>query len=69
MLRWKRAKRTFASTAGQREADKALGKAEERLERAEGDTHEILVVAERLKRLGEHNDFAARIKEALGGAG
>lgn len=62
---WKKGDKT--STTGQREADKALGKAEERLERAEDDTREILVVAARLKRLGEHNDFAARIRQALGG--
>jgi hypothetical protein len=68
-MRWKKGKRTPApaSTAGQSAADKALGKAEARLERAQDDTHEILAVTEHLMRLGERNDFAQRIKEALGG--
>lgn len=68
MLRWKKGKkRDPVRTDGQREADQALGKATERLERAEDDTHEILAVAGKLRRLGERNDFAARIQKALGG--
>lgn len=68
-MRWRkrRSEEAPASTAGQREADKALGKAEARLERTHEDTHEILTVADRLRHLGERNDFAQRIKEALGG--
>lgn len=69
MLRWKKGEkaRAMPSTAGQREADRALGRAEERLEQVQNDTREILVVARRLRLLGERNDFAQRIKEALGG--
>jgi len=69
VLHWLKGKdkRKSASTPGQREADRALGKAEERLERTEDDTREILEVARKLRRLGEQNDFAQKIKEALGG--
>lgn len=56
-----------AESAGQTEADRALGRAEERLERVQGETREILATAEKLRRLGQTNDFAARIREALGG--
>lgn len=67
-MRWlKRRTERPVSTSGQREADKALGKAEARLERAQDDTHEILDVADVLRRLGERNDFAQRIKQSLGG--
>lgn len=64
----RKTKRTPVATAGQHEASKALGKAEERLEQAEKRDHEIMVAAEKLRRLGDQNDFAARIREALGGA-
>lgn len=66
-LKRKKAEDTTA-TAGQHEASKALGKAEERLEKVEARGDEIMSAAETLRRLGDHNDFAARIKEALGGA-
>lgn len=54
-------------SAGQNEASRALGKAEERLEKVQDRGDEIMLAAETLRRLGDHNDFAARIKEALGG--
>jgi hypothetical protein len=54
-------------TPDQHEASKALGKAEERLEQAEHRGHEIMAIAEKLARLGDHADFAARIRDALGG--
>lgn len=70
-MRWpkRRSDPEQAPTAGQREADKALDEAEKKLKRTEGSTREILVVTEHLRRLGERNDFAQKIKEALGGAG
>lgn len=58
-----------AATAGQNEASKALGKAEESLERAQDATREIMATAERLRRLGDSNDFARRIGKAMGGTG
>lgn len=69
-MRWlhRKTDRVPASTAGLREADKALGKAEARLEQVQGETPVIMEAAHRLKRLGERNDFAQRIREALGGA-
>ena len=54
-------------TAGQDEADQALTEAREGLREIRKGEREILAAAEKLKRLGESNDFAARIKEALGG--
>jgi hypothetical protein len=62
-----RGKGVPAATAGQREASKALDKAEESLERAQGAEREIMTSVRKLKRLGEDNDFAARIARALGG--
>lgn len=53
--------------AGQSEAIRALDKAEAGLERVQGETREILSAVRELKKLGEKNDFAARIREAMGG--
>lgn len=61
--------KTPAATAGQKEASKALDKAEASLERAHDETREIMATAEKLKRLGDSNDFARRIGRAMGGAG
>lgn len=58
-----------AATAGQTEASKALDKAEASLERAHDETREIMATAEKLKRLGDSNDFARRIGRAMGGTG
>ena len=73
MRNWLRGRRKDssgpASTAGQREADKALDKETQKLRTAEGQTDEILAAAETLKRLGEQNDFAVRLRRAMGGAG
>lgn len=68
-MRWlkRRSRPVPAATAGQREADKALEKAEQRLEETTGETRAILDAADKLRRLGETNDFAARIREAMGG--
>lgn len=69
-MRWlkSRNRRSATVTPDQHEASKALGKAEERLEQAESRDREIMATAEKLRRLGDHNDFAARIMQALGGA-
>lgn len=73
MLRWLKRKGSEplppAATAGQAEASKALDKAEQGLAEAKRGEREILATAETLTRLGRQNDFAARIKNALGGAG
>lgn len=63
----RKASRTTPSTAGQREAGRALAREEEKLRRITAETSEILEAAEKLKRLGSRNDFAARIHRALGG--
>lgn len=71
MLSWlkrKKDKPLPAATAGQAEAAKALDKAEAGLEKAQRDGREILAQAEKLRRMGQENDFAARIREALGGS-
>lgn len=69
-MRWPRRKESRPcpeDVAGQTEAECALGRAEERLERVRGETREILATAEKLRRLGQTGDVAARIREALGG--
>lgn len=67
-LKRKASRRDAPSTAGQREAGRALAREEEKLRRITAETSEILEAAEKLKRLGSRNDFAARIHRALGGA-
>lgn len=72
MLSWRRGRRKDrapASTAGQREADRALAKEDRKLRAVRGRTSEILEAAEELKALGSKNDFAARLRDALGGSG
>ena len=66
-LKRKVSKRPRLPTKGQREADRALGRAEEALRTARSETSEILESTEELKRLGRQDDFAARIREAMGG--
>lgn len=56
-----------AATAGQTAADKALDKETQKLRRAKVQTGGIIEAAETLKRLGQQNDFAAKIHRALGG--
>lgn len=72
MLHWLKRKGSEApppaASAGQTEAAKALGKAEQGLAEVKREGREILATAEKLRRLGQQNDFAARIKDALGGA-
>lgn len=73
MLQWLKRKGSKApppaASAGQAEASKALDKAEKGLAEVRGEEREILASAETLRRLGQQNDFAARIKNALGGVG
>lgn len=68
MLSWLKVRRNRspAKTAGQREAEKALVGEDRKLAKTETETSAILEAAGTLKRLGESNDFAARIKHALG---
>ena len=68
-VRWLKRKKgePHQESAGQAAADRALGRAEERLERTRDETREILATAEKLRRLGQTNDFAARLREAMGG--
>lgn len=71
MLRWLKRKETEppAASAGQAEASRALDKAEQGLAEVKSGEREILATAERLTSLGRQNDFASRIRDALGGAG
>lgn len=50
-----------------REAERALAHTERRLGLIKGETPEILGIAAQLEQLGEANDFAARLRIALGG--
>jgi hypothetical protein len=56
-----------ASTAGQREADKALDKEDAKLREVQKRTGEIMSLADELQRMGRQNDFASRLREAMGG--
>lgn len=49
------------------EAERALEYTEHRLGMIKDETPEIMGVADQLVRLGEQNDFAARLRIALGG--
>lgn len=55
------------ASVGQREADRALGAADASLEQAHHGTREVREAARELKRLGDRDDFAARIRQAMGG--
>jgi hypothetical protein len=67
-MRWlKRKSEPPAATAGQATADKALDKATQELRTVNAETSEILETVGKLRRLGEQNDFAARLREAMGG--
>lgn len=50
-----------------REAEQALARTERRLGMIKGETPAILGIAHQLERLGDQNDFAARLHIALGG--
>lgn len=52
-----------------REAERVRAWTEDRLGTVRGKTSEILTAASNLERLGEQNDFAARLRSALGGSG
>jgi hypothetical protein len=58
-----------AVSAGQFAADKALEKEDRKLREMNGRTGEIIGAAESLKALGVQNDFAVKIRRAMGGAG
>lgn len=49
------------------EAKRALARTERRLGMIKGETPAILGVADQLVQMGEQNDFAARLRTALGG--
>jgi hypothetical protein len=66
-LKRKGSKPSPAPTAGQREADRAADREGAKLREVRKETRAIIEAAERLKALGESNDFAARIRHALGG--
>jgi hypothetical protein len=50
-----------------REAERALERTEQRLGVIKGEASAILGIADQLVQLGEQNDFAARLRTALGG--
>lgn len=50
-----------------REAERALAHTERRLGMIKEETPEILGIAAQLERLGDQNDFAARLHIAFGG--
>lgn len=65
---FRRPRRPAAPSAGLREAERVQAWTEDRLGTIKDETPAILGVANRLKSLGEQeDDFAARLRNALGG--
>lgn len=60
-------RRPAPPSPGLREAELALAHTERRLGMIKGATPAILEAADRLVQLGEQNDFAARLRNVLGG--
>ena len=65
--RFRRARPPAPPSPELREAERALARTERRLGMIKGETPAILGIAANLERLGEQNDFAARLSIALGG--
>lgn len=53
---------------GQEEAEKALEKTEQALRTVQESNSEIMAEARKLTRLGERNNFAEALRQAMGGA-
>lgn len=68
-IRRKRMAAAPACTAGQHEANKALDAETRKLQAIRKETRTIRATAEVLKGLGEQNDFAGRLRDAMGGTG
>lgn len=60
-------RRPLAPSPELREAERALERTEQRLGVIKGEASAILGIADQLVQLGEQNDFAARLRTALGG--
>ncbi|QDN64456.1 hypothetical protein [Streptomyces sp. S1D4-14] len=60
-------RRPLAPSPELREAERALERTEQRLGVIRGEASAILGIADQLVQLGEQNDFAARLRTALGG--
>lgn len=70
MLSWLRTRRKARPPdAGQRAADKALANENKKLGAVTRESRTIREEARELKRLGEQNDFAGKLRRAMGGAG
>lgn len=67
MSRFRRTKPDAAPSPELREAERVLARTERRLGVIKGETPAILGIADQLERLGEQNDFAARLRTAFGG--
>lgn len=67
MSRFRRTRYPAAPSSELREAERALARTERRLGMIKGETPAILGLADQLEQLGDQNDFAARLRTALGG--
>jgi hypothetical protein len=68
-MKWLRRKeRKPQVTYGQEAADKALKRTEQELRTVQEHHSEIMAEAGKLKRLGERNNFAEALRQAMGGA-
>lgn len=65
--RFRRTRPHAAPSPELREAERALARTERRLGMIKGETPAILGIASQLERLGDQNDFAARLHIAFGG--
>jgi hypothetical protein len=67
-LKWRTHRRPDPPSAEQREASRAVAREDRKFREITAETSGILEEVERLKRLGSQNDFAAKIRQAMGGA-
>lgn len=72
MLSWLKRKGSKTSapaqSAGQRSAERAVKREDDKLREVDERTGEIIAAARELRALGTQNDFAGRLRRAMGGA-
>jgi hypothetical protein len=66
-LKRKGSKTAPAPSAGQRTADRALAHEDRKLREADGRSSEIMSAVRELRALGVQNDFAGKVRRAMGG--
>ena len=67
LLKRKTRKRHDPPSAEQREASRAVAREDRKFREVTAETSGIMREVEELKRLGRQNDFAAKLRQAMGG--